>query len=192
MKKFLKEYFEIIIYTISGLLIILSSYNIIINVNHAKYLNQEVYVSTIDVDLTAYKDNVIKIIDKVDEKDNTILKKIIPLLKNDGLFKVIPGDKLSYHDLDELNCYFIEKLINEGYISNIKTSNEFNNDMYDEIINNIIFNSSYLDRELRNNSNYHYDVHNNEVRNEITEIYKMILRNYKEYTYVILEMCDNL
>ena len=48
MKSFIREYQNVIIYTICGVLLVLGSYNILINVNHASYLSKKIMVSDID------------------------------------------------------------------------------------------------------------------------------------------------
>lgn len=191
MKKILDEYKEIILYTICGVLIILSSYTIIINFNHARYLNKTVNISELDTNLKKYKDNVLKIEELSNNTNNNYLKRLVYLLKTDGLYKKIPGDKLKYEDLYSLNNYFLDTIINEGYVSNIKINIEFI-DIYDEYVNNLIFNANYVGREIENNSNYQYDVLNNEIRDVIIEEYNMIVNNYKDFSYIILEMCDSL
>ena len=70
MKEFLKEYLEIIIYAVCGILIIFSSYTIIININHARYLNKTILISDLDGDYKNYKENVIKIEKIINEKEN--------------------------------------------------------------------------------------------------------------------------
>ena len=191
MKKFLNEYLNIIMYAICGVLIVLSSYTIIININHAKFLNKDVLVSDMDIDFKLFKDNIIKIDDILDIKDNYYLKSCLNILKNDGLYKKIPGDKLTYEDLYYLNNYFIEFVINDGYVSNLK-SNNLVNELQKEFVNNLIFNANYITSKLENNSNYQYDVLNNDNGDSINIDYKMILKNYKEFSYILLEMCDSL
>lgn len=190
MKAFLKEYLDIIIYTICGILIIFSSYNIIINIKHANYINNKVTVSDIDNNFKKFKDNVIKIENFA--QDDKSLDIVLRLLKNDGIYKLLPGDKLGYTDLYHLNNYFIDSLINNGYISNLKINEKINNTIYEKYMNNLIYDANYITRELENNSNYQYDVFNNKIRDTIVEEYQMILKNYLDFSYIILEMCGNL
>ena len=191
MKKILDEYLEIVIYTICGIILIFSSYLIIINIKHATYIDRIVSVSMMDNDLLTYKENVIKLESNLESNKNISLNKVLMLLKNDGLYKKMPGDKLNYQDLYSLNNYFIDVIINEGYFSNLKI-NENISDIYDKYVSVLIYNSKYINRELENNSNFHYDVLNNEIRDSMNEVYQMILHNYKEFSYILLEMCDSL
>ena len=190
MRKFLNEYLNVVLYTISIILIILSTYTIIININHAIFLNKKVVVSDIDNDFQKFRDNVIKIEDKIENRNDSTFIIIFNLLKNDGLYKLMPGDNLDYADIYNLNNYFIDKIINEGYISSLKQKNNIK--IYDEFINNLIYKANYINRELENNSNYQYDVLNNEIRDSINDEYQMIINNYQELSYIILEMCDVL
>ena len=191
MKKILDEYLEIVIYTICGIILVFSSYLIIINIKHATYIDQIVSVSIMDNDLLTYKENIIKLESNLESNNNIFLNKVLMLLKNDGLYKKIPGDKLNYQDLYSLNNYFIDVIINEGYFSNLKI-NENISDIYDKYVSMLIYNSKYINRELENNSNFHYDVLNNEIRDSMNEVYQMILHNYKEFSYILLEMCGSL
>jgi len=191
MKKILDEYKDIIIYTICGILIILSSYTIIININHARFINRSVYVSEMDSQLKTFKNNIVAIEKEVNSKENSNLKRILYLLKNDGLYKVIPGDKLKYEDLYFLNNYFIDTIINDGYISNMKVYMEFDG-VYEEFVHNLILNSNYVNREMENNSNYQYDVLNNDIRDTINEQYQLILNNYLNFSNIVLEMCGSV
>lgn len=191
MKAFLKEYTEIIMYTICGILIILSSYTIIVNINHARYLNKEVFVSDKDHNLIKFKDNIIKLENAFNNSSNNTYKRIVYLMKNDGLYKKIPGDKIRYKDLYFLNNYFLDTIINDGYISSIKVNNQVDK-IVDKYIYNLINNANYICRELENNSNYQYDVLNNDIRDAINEQYQMIVNNYLQLSEIILEMSDNI
>ncbi len=61
MKSFLREYYIYFIYAACGILLILSVYNIIINVKHANYLNEKVVVSDKDNTYNSFKDNILSI-----------------------------------------------------------------------------------------------------------------------------------
>ena len=191
MKKLIRRYIGVSMYTICGVLIILSSYSILINLNHATYLNKKVFVSDMDNDYKIYKENILKIEENINNKNDYISQKIkssLSIIKNDGVYTLVPGDRLSYIDLYNLNNYFINDLINKVWISNLKLINELDNDYYNEFMNNLIHNANYLDKELLNNSNIHY--HNDDLRDEIDEEYRYILNNYKEFSFLILKISN--
>ena len=189
MKSFIDEYSKIIMYTICGLLLVLSSYNILININHASFINQKVVVRNIDYEYKTYVDNVLKIEDTLLNKQE--FQNILPYLKNNGAYKLMPGDKVGYERLYELNNYFIDVIINDVWISNLKLNNKYNTSFNNEYVNNLISNANYINKELLNNSNFSYDVRNNEVRNTIDEYYRFILNNYKSFSSLILELINN-
>lgn len=197
MKSLMDEYLDIVMYTICGVLLVLASYNILINYNHATYLNNKVVVSDNDNSYRVYKENVLKIENKLSEMNNRnkeyfYLQNVLYLMKNDGTYHLLPGSELGYYDLYTLNNYFIDIIINNGWISTLKQVDNFNTTINDSFINALVNNSDYINKEILNNSNYHYDVKRNEIRKTIDEEYKAILSNYKNFSDLILELCDNV
>ena len=190
MKSFLKEYVGVFMYTICGILIILGSYNIIININHARFLNKKVVVSDIDNNYKDFKENILDIEKCINSsKNKTSISKIsnnLSLLKNGGIYIVMPNTELNYIDLYNLNTYFLDTLINDGWLVNLRETKE----IYKKNIQMMIDFANYINKELLNNSNFHYDVKNNEIRSSINEEYKMILNNYKEYSSLLLGICE--
>ena len=193
MKNFLKEYTNIIIYSISGVMLVLGAYNILINVNHASFINRKIVVRDIDNDFKIFKDNVLQIENLLlngNVKNDKAISKTLSLLKKDGVYRLFPGDELNYGDLYKLNNYFLENIINEGWISSLKQNSDINNKLNNEYVDILIKNANYLNKELLNNSNYHYDVKNNEVRDVMMEEYLFILENYKSFSSFVLELCN--
>ena len=45
--------------------------------------------------------------------------------------------------------------------------------------------------QLQNNSNYAYDVKNNDIRNSFYEEYHFVMRNYMHFSSIILQLCEN-
>ena len=194
MKGFLKEYTMIIIYLITGIMFALGTYSILINVNHALFINKKVVVREIDNDYKIFKDNVLQIesllLDGNVSKNNKSISKTLSLLKKDGVYRLLPGDLLNYGDLYNLNNYFLDSIINDGWISDLKQNSDINNSFNNEYVDILIRNANYLNKELLNNSNYHYDIKNNEVRDVMMEEYLLILKNYKSFSSLVLELCD--
>lgn len=194
MKKILKEYLNIVINSIIGVMLILSTYSILININHASFINKTIVVREIDNDFKIFKDNVLKIenllLSSKVKKNSDLISKTLLVLKKDGVYRLLPGDKLKYSDLYELNNYFLEMIINEGWISTLKQNDKINNNFNNEYMNVLIKNANYLNKELLNNSNYYYDVKNNEIRDVLMEEYLFILENYKSFSSFVLELCN--
>lgn len=195
MKKFIEEYYLFFIYTICIILFIISIYNILINVKHALYLNEKITVSDIDNNYKSLKDNIILIEDNLEKNKNSNLYNpllnTMLLLKQNGVYRLMPGDKLTYIDLYDLNNYFLDIIINNGWtinFSNIKSvTNTFNNEYIDMLINN----ANYINKELLNNSNFSYTVNNN-IRDNINEEYQYILNNYQKFSSLILEISNKM
>lgn len=197
MKAFIDEYLEVFLYTICGMLLILGSYNILINVNHASYLKGKVIVRDIDSDYLEYKNNVLAIENNLTLKNqNSNMYKSISnalnIMKREGAYRLLPGDVLGYSDLYTLNNYFIDEIINESWISSLKQIKDFDNNYNNNYMNVLIKNANYVNKELLNNSNFHYDVRNNDVRDTIQEEYQFIMSNYKNYSAFILGLSEKL
>lgn len=193
MKIILKDHLKIVLYAIFGIVLVMSSYTIILNVNHYQSLSKTTVVSEIDNDYSIYKKNVNLIEKYLEEhqfKDNKMylsLSKVLNGMKSNGVYRLIPKTKLNNKDLYELNNYFIEELINNGWISTIKEYEVSNN--YQDTIDLIINNSNYLDQILINNGLVLYD---SSLDNKIEDNYHFLLSNYMMYSKVILNICNEL
>jgi len=195
MKSFIKEYLEVAMYTICGILIIIGSYNIIINIHHSNYLNEKIVVREIDYNYQEYKKNVLKL-ESLLSKTNSrtklyyALNNALEVLKEKGAYRLLPGDILGYNDVYNLNDYFLDKVINESWVSSIKN---FDLETLDnDYVNVLINNANYVNKELLNNSNFHYDVKNNDIRNSLGEEYSLVLSNYKNYSLLLINLCERL
>ena len=192
MKKGTDEYLKILMYTIFGILFSMSTYLIVLNIHHYNSLSSVVVVSEIDNDYSKYKNNVNEIeekINKIDENNEIFrgLSKIFSNMKNGGVFRLIPNTKLKYKDLYNLNDYFMEELINNGWIYNIKDNKT--SMKYQSTIDMLSNNSKYLNSVFINNSLILYD---DKLDNKINDSYHLILSNYLMYSDVLLNICNEL
>lgn len=185
MKTIFSDYLKIVIYFITGILLIISSYTIIINIKHYQSLSSIVVVSEIDNDYIKFKENV-GLIEK-SKGLNARLASALEIMKQDGVYRLIPNTKLSYNDLYKLNDYFIEELINNGWLSNIMELNE--SKKYQDMITILIKNSKYLNSVFTNNSLTMYD---SSLDIKIEDNYHFILSNYLMYSNVILNICNEV
>lgn len=189
MKSLFGEYKKILMYTIFGLIIILSSYTIILNVHHYKSLNNYAVVSEIDLNYTKYMNNVIEFEEAVNKvgvtnKDLFLsLNNVLSILKKDGVFRLVPNTKLKYQDLYQLNNYFIEELINNGWVANIKKLDI--NEKYKNQIDFLVNNAKYLNNSFSKNGLILYDDIDS---HKIVDDYNLILNNYAMYSSIILEL----
>ena len=191
MKSLIGEYYKVVLYTIFGLMIVMSSYCIILNIHHYNAISSEVTVSDIDTDYKEYINNINKIEDKVSKlADSELLRNIkstVEVMKKSGVFRLIPKTKLSYHDLYDLNDYFIERLINDCWVRyfNMTKLGSSHND----IANMLISNANYINSHLTDNSLTLYDSKDD---SKIIDDYHFIVRNYVMYSNIILDLCNSL
>ena len=187
------KYIKVIMYALFGILLVISSYLIILNIKHFNSLNDYVVVSTVDIDYSNYKDNINKIEEFInshkdlDNKTYLILVKTLDSLKRSGVYRLIPKNKLNQKDIYELNDYFMEELINNSWISNIKSIDITNK--YQDSITLLVNNSNYLNSIFTSNSNILYD---SKLDNKIEDNYHFLLSNYYMYSKIILNICNEL
>ena len=191
MKSLIGEYYKVVLYTIFGLMIVMSSYCIILNIHHYNAISSEVTVSDIDTDYKEYINNINKIEDNVSKLSNSELarniKSTVEVMKKSGVFRLIPKTKLGYHDLYDLNDYFIERLINDCWVRyfNMTKLGSSHND----IANMLISNANYINSHLTDNSLTLYDSKDD---SKIIDDYHFIVRNYVMYSNIILDLCNSL
>ena len=100
---------------------------------------------------------------------------------------MIPNTKIGYRDLYNLNEYFIEELINNGWVSNIR-KHDISNKYQDEV-DFIINNSNYINSVFVNNGLLLYDDNNS---HKIVDDYHLILNNYTMYSSIILNIYNSI
>lgn len=197
MKAFLDDYLKTIMYTVCGILLVLGSYNILININHYSFINKKIVVSDLDNSYKSFKSNILEIEENLSsfqgDKSNILYvktKNTLNVLKKDGVYQLLPGSTIGYKELYNLNMYYLDVVINTGWISNLK--DVVNNSDYNEMVNHLVNDANYVHKELLNNSNFHYDVKNNPVRNGINDEYNFILSNYQSFSKIILNISKRL
>ena len=181
MKGLCDEYYKVIIYTIIGLIFTMSIYMIIINVHHYKSLSSQVTVNEADNDYINYKKNINEIESNL--KKNNKLDSTLAILKNGGVFRLVPKTNITYRDLYELNDYFINNLINKCWVEKLKNINKDKSN--DEMIEILINNANYLNSHFIDNGLTLYDSYN---ENKIQDDYYQILKNYLAFSNIVLSM----
>ena len=116
------EYLKNFLYFAFFIVLIVSSYLIIVNIKHYEVISDKVIVS--EEDIASYKNNVNKIEEYVNKTSDTTLKSAVNILKSDGLYKIMPNTKLSYRDIYELNNYFLNSVTNDGWITSFRKLNK--------------------------------------------------------------------
>lgn len=187
MKGLYDEYYKIIFYAIVTVIFAISIYIIVLNIHHYQALSYPITVSEADLDYSNYKENINNIEynlkKNVNHKSYSSLNSTLTILKNGGVFRLIPKSKLTYRDLYELNDYFINDLINNCWFQKLKSLNK--NELNDAMITILINNSEYLNNHFIDNGLTLYDSYN---ENRIYDDYHVILKNYLAFSNIIISM----
>lgn len=195
MKRFLREYLDIFVYVLCGVILICGSYNLIFNINQAKTLRRNTIVRDNDINYKEYKGNILIIENEIKKINNESVKNrirhVLSLMEEDGVYKLFPYDKITSLDVYNLNNYFIDSLINDGWTASLKNLVK-GNDIYDNYVKSLVNNYEYIDKELLDNSNYWYKVDDTSIRDNLEEQYKSVLTNYCLYSRMIITIVKDL
>jgi hypothetical protein len=187
----MKNNLKLVIYIISSILLIISSYTIILNVKHVSDLTDSITVSEADIDYQKYKENVKTIEGKLQDYKNTDaylpLVKVLDGMKRNGVYRLIPKEKIKSIDLYELNDYFMEELINNCWVSNIQIMGL--GEKYQDVIMLLVNNTNYMNSILTNNSLILSD---DKTNSKEEDNYHFILKNYVMYSNIILSITDDI
>lgn len=187
---------KLIISFVCVLIFTLSFYCFITNYKHFISLNRKITVSEIDNSYRSYKNNIINIENNLNNCNNKKtalyiqLADLLSVLKKDGVFRLIPGDKLGYEDLFKLNEYFIENIYNNLWLQGLK-SNALVSDDLKKMVEVIIHSSTYLEQELLNNSDF-FSQPQDALEKDVINKYHMILKNYDDFSYIMLKISNKL
>lgn len=221
MKEFIKEYVHILGTIVVGLIFGLGFYYILLNAFHSSAMSKEIFVNVNDVYYREYSENLELIKKNLDSYTYNNDKFSLNSSKVQGIFSSINscynflsnedavlgyknGDVLGYKRVYDLNKNFSNSLIDMCYISNIlwmlkdeevlKNSHFANMSSYKQIVDILSNNTSYIDTELRDNSSYYYntEISNSMVRNGLNSSYRMVLRNYDDFSKIILQLSEYL
>ena len=188
MNKLLKKNnIRVVLYFICGIIIAFSSFYIIINYRHATFLKEKIIVQKEDLYFEKFQNNIIQM--ESCAIKNKSIRLALDLLKRDGVYRLLPKDELSYNDLYQLNNYFLNHLINDGWVSDLKNNKTYNTPLINEFMNSLINNANYLNGELLNNSNYQYLFKKNSNYDKLREEYNLLLSNYYHYSSIVLSGC---
>ena len=197
MKAFINEYLHIIMYAICGILLVLGSYNILININHYSYISKSVVASDGDSNYKEFKNNLAIIEKNISNyhgnKNNKLyyaVSNTFDILKQGGVYQLLPNSKIGYEDLYQLNNYYLSNIIDVGWTSNLKSV--VNNDHYNKIMDYLIKKADYFHQELLNNSNFQYDIKDIGERDSLDEKYHFLLDNYCFFSSLLVEISQEI
>ena len=221
MKEFFKEYIHLIGTIVVGLIFGLGFYYILLNAFHASTMSRQVYVNVNDLYYKEYQENLYLLKSNLNNFSYKNDKFSLNSSKVQGIYAslnscyhVLNGDGailsnknaelLSYKEVYDLNKNFKNSLIDMCYISNISwmlkdeeilnTKYLSNLSAYSQTVDILSNNTSYIDTELRDNSSYYYntEISNATIRNNLNSSYRLILKNYDDFSKIILELSKYL
>jgi hypothetical protein len=115
-------------------------------------------------------------------------------MEDGGVYQLFPYNSVSSMDLYNLNNYFVDTLINEGWTAYLKELVVEDNTLYTSYIKTLVSSYNYVNKELLDNSNYYYKVRDDDTRDILQEQYNSILNNYCSYSRIVLNvvrmLCD--
>ena len=109
----------------------------------------------------------------------------------------------SYYDVYKVNNNFIDNFNDKCWTSNIswlyidrkdKTNFIKSVEQYDGTNKILVNNALYIKQELNDNSSYYYNtaISNAMIRNNLNSSYQMVIRNYYEFSKMILDISNYL
>ena len=212
MKNFIKEYINIIAISITGFVLVLTSFYFVINYYHGEEVKKEIYIGQTDPKLITYKDTVNRIktnLDTFQSKKITTGPYFSMYNKLNTCYTTLTG---SYYNLEPNSYYSSKDIYDLGgkfqsdvlnicwalHLSSIKESNskEFRKVspfVVDEV-NSISKKTSNALEEIMNNSSYFYTTRITSVtiRNYLTSDYNMITDSYQDFANIILHLSELL
>ncbi len=219
MKDFFKEYLKIIISIITTLLFSVAFFYILLNAFHASSINKKVAAHPDSIYYLGYKENLNQINENIknytyDNKKFALsmdmVEKIYINLKICSEYMsenttILDNSKeiFSYYDVYKVNNNFIDNFNDKCWTSNIswlyidrknKTNFIKSVEQYDGTNKILVNNALYIKQELNDNSSYYYNtaISNAMIRNNLNSSYQMVIRNYYEFSKMILDISNYL
>lgn len=216
MKMDFKKIFHILGTILLIVIFCISFYYLTINILHDSTMNKRIFASendtyykqyqinlkTIKNNLDSYHYNKSKykldynIVDNFHNKINycyNILEDVNTVFNNNTF--------IGYEDVYKLNNYFINYSLDKCFTSNLIWINNVNNSTLKNEYDNAKFsvdiltnNALYVRDEFKDNSSYYYNTNyfNQTIRNNLDSSYQLILRNYRDFSKIILELSNYL
>ena len=211
MKKFIKDYLNIIAFCIIGFVFILSSFYFVMNYYHYDELKGRVYVGENDGKLVNYRNTIdeIKInLDKFKAKKstNTSYEKLYQSLSTCHL--VMTGQDVYYkmemnryydpHDVYVLGGKFQSEILNKCWALHLSSIKDEKNDeiiknvapFVNDEVNTIINQTTTALEEIQSNSSYFYTtkISSMTIRNYLSVDYSTITDSYQQFADLVLDL----
>ena len=214
MKKFIREYLDLIAYAALGIAFVISSFYLLINYYHSVEVSKTLYITENDIYYNNYKqkldtinDNLKKYINGNNRTNvyNTMYTKLSTcsnVLNSDGMLSKIEVNKqYNVNDIYTLATTFQEKALNNCWAVNLSyltdeelLPNEFR-DVAPFIKNNVATITNRVQGavdELSNNSSYFMStsITSSTVRNYLNADYVSIVSSYENFVDIVLYLSE--
>ena len=212
MKKFIKNYINIVAYSFTGLIFMFASFYLLINYYHYEELKKPLYVSENDISYKNYNDKLNKIKLNLENYDSKGMKnKDFDVMYNHLLscYNVMNKDSLSnmkvntyYHPIDIYNigANFQSNNLNVcwalhlSYLTKDSVPSKFKN-ISPMIVNEIGFLTNETNNalsEIKNNSSYFYttNITSATIRSYLYSDYQIITNSYNQFADIILTLSN--
>ena len=214
MKKFIKEYLDLIAYAALGIAFVISSFYLLINYYHSLEVSKTLYITENDIYYSNYKnkldtidDNLRKYINSDNRTNvyNTMYTKLSTcssVLNSDGMLsKIDLSKKYNSNDIYTLATTFQEKALNNCWAVNLSylTDEELLPDEFKEVAPFIKSNIATITNrvegavdELSNNSSYFMstNITSLTVRNYLNADYVSVASSYENFADIILHLSE--
>lgn len=217
MKKFIKNYLNLIAMSITGMVFVFASFYILMNYNHNEELKKNIYIGENEVNYTAHKeklnnlnDNLNKIKNKknVNSKYREIvngLSQCYSVLQSKESFASIQTNKeYNSYEIHQLGTNFqnsvlnlcwnvgLSSLSNDTKENSLPTTLKHVKPIIEDYISSIEYNLSDALNEIENNSSYFYttSIASATVRNYLGSDYQSIAKSYNDFANVLVRISE--
>jgi len=215
MKNFIKEYLNIIAYSVTGLILVIASFYLVMNYYHSEEVKTTVYVSENDVNYQGYKDKLEKIKTNLDtfskskvtdNKLRAIYNKLstcsLVLNGNNTLATIETEHYFTSKEVYELGSRFQTDVLNICFALHLSYITEENTDPRFKVVAPYVKNSvntiasqvNFALSEIQNNSSYFYttNITSSTIRNYLASDFTAIAKAYNDFASIILSLSEQL
>ena len=215
MKKFIKEYLNIIAYSITGLILVITSFYLIMNYYHYEEVKTTIYVSENDINYQGYKDKLEKIKTNLnvfskskitDTKLRAIYNKLSTcssvLGGNNTLANIPTNHYFTSKEVYDLGSKFQTDVLNICWALHLSYITEENTDYRFKEVAPYIKNSvgiissqvNFALSEIQNNSSYFYttNITSSTIRNYLSSDFTSIAKAYNDFADIVLSLSEQL
>ena len=215
MKNLLVDYFKVIIYTVIGFVLVVSSFYLLINYYHSEELKRTVFISSNDNNYIDYQEKIKRITNNLEKfksknnhttEENLLYESIFNcqmVMQEAGTFGHIPVNiNFTNKNVYDLGSKFQSRVYNVCWAQNLSSIANFNHNSkfyiaFEPINKSVSLLSNqnqYALKELENNSSYFYSTNISSyiIRNYLETDYEIIVSSYNSFADIVLYLSELL